>query len=124
MAVTNEYLGASYMPGVVIAILILIFGMKILETDVPEELYEVSQNAVFPSLSQEDVPLMENNLNFCAPKIVSETMSDEEQENRKGVTNQPYNVLKSNQAGGSGLKSKSGLKGGSKKPKLYNIQLV
>lgn len=124
MGVTNEYLGSSYMPGVVIAMLILIFGMKILETDVPEELYKVSQNAVFPSLSQEDVGLEEDALDFCAPKKVDPTVF-EQQENRTGVTNQPYDVLKSVQTGGSGFKGKSGFKGGSaKKVKMYNIQLV
>ena len=56
MGITNEYLGTSYLPGVIIAILILIFGLKILETNVPEELCLVVNNN-FPSLKQPEVDI-------------------------------------------------------------------
>lgn len=56
MGATNEYLGTSYLPGVIIALLILIFGLKILQTDIPEKLYPVV-NTNFPPLSQPKVDL-------------------------------------------------------------------
>ena len=42
MGVTNEYLGTSYLSGVIIACLILIFGLKILEINTPDDLCEVT----------------------------------------------------------------------------------
>ena len=117
MSVTNEYLGTSYMPGVVIAILILIFGLKILETPVPEELYTVPPGAVFPSLSQIEVPIKNvTDTDFCASKTIP-LVNPTNQVLQMSVTNQPFNVL-TKQKGGSIFK------GGSKKTKLYNIQLV
>jgi hypothetical protein len=56
MGATNEYLGTSYLPGVIIALLILIFGLKILNIDKPENLYSVV-NSNFPPLSQPQVNL-------------------------------------------------------------------
>jgi hypothetical protein len=50
MGTTNEYLGTSYLPGVIIALLILIFGLKILNTNTPEYLFPVF-NSNFPTLS-------------------------------------------------------------------------
>jgi hypothetical protein len=50
MGTTNEYLGTSYLPGVIIALLILIFGLKILDTNIPEYLFPVF-NSNFPTLS-------------------------------------------------------------------------
>jgi hypothetical protein len=38
MGVTNEFLGTSYLSGVIIACLILIFGLKILEINIPDDL--------------------------------------------------------------------------------------
>lgn len=68
MGVTNEYLGTSYLPGVIIAILILIFGLKILEVNVPEDLFKVT-NANFPPLIQPDVDLLTDQLvNMCSDK--------------------------------------------------------
>jgi hypothetical protein len=130
MTVANEYLGSSYMPGVVIAILILIFGMKILVTDVPAELYAVT-NAVFPPLSQKSVSIIDTDINLCSgtvPKIDIDALTA----SRVGVTGQPFNVLNLNQAdnkmrGGTKFgtkgKSKFGTKFGTKL-KMYNIQLV
>lgn len=68
MGVTNEYLGTSYLPGVIIAILILIFGLKILEVSVPEDLFKVT-NANFPPLIQPDVDLLTDHVvNMCSDK--------------------------------------------------------
>ena len=123
ISTANQYLRSAYMPGVVMAILILIFGLKILVTDAPTELYDVAKNAVFPSLSQKEVPIINAVINLCSgtaqtPDIIA---SDT---NRIGVTGQSFNVLASapntNQAGG---KMKGG-KGGKPKVKMYNIQLV
>jgi len=119
---TNKYLGASYMPGVIIAILILIFGMNILATDDPSaSLFSVM--AEFPPLSQppseKGVPV---DICFAVPK---EKPNREAGNKISNVTNQPVNVLKSLIRGGSKM-----FKGGNAKKlvtpkvKMYNIQLV
>jgi hypothetical protein len=121
---TNKYLGASYMPGVIIAILILIFGMNILATDDPSaSLFSVNLKAEFPPLSQ---PLSEKgepvDTCFAVPK---EKPNREAGNKISNVTNQPVNVLKSLIRGGSKM-----FKGGNAKKlvtpkvKMYNIQLV
>jgi aspartyl-tRNA synthetase len=92
ISAANDYLGSSYMPGVVIAIIILIFGMKILVTDVPTELYDVAKNAVFPSLSQKDVPIVDTSINLCDPSDLKPDVNAANA-NKIGVTNQPYDVL-------------------------------
>lgn len=125
MTVTNEYLGSSYMPGVVIAILILIFGLKILVTEVPEELYAVT-NAVFPPLSQKNVDIVDTTINLCSG-TVPKTDIDAQSASRIGVTGQPFNVLAPN----SNQQDDVNMKGGGRrkkiyipKVKMYNIQLV
>ena len=124
ISAANDYLGSSYMPGVVIAIIILIFGMKILVTDVPTELYDVAKNAVFPSLSQKDVPIVDTSINLCDPSDLKPDVNAANA-NKIGVTNQPYDVLNkasSSQMGGSGFKGGRAKK--APKVKMYNIQLV
>lgn len=66
MGITNEYLGPSYLPGVIIAILILIFGLKILETVEPADLCVV-KNPKFPSLNQPKVNLTKDFLSSLTP---------------------------------------------------------
>ena len=122
MTVTNEYLGSSYMPGVVIAILILIFGMKILVTEVPEELYMVT-NAVFPPLSQKNVDIVFTDINLCSG-TVSKTDVDAQAANQIGVTGQPFNVLAPNPNQNGKMKGGGGKKMYIPKVKMYNIQLV
>ena len=122
MSSTNKYLGTSYMPGVIIAILILVFGMNILAVDDPSSLFSVLK-AEFPPLSQ---PPSEKGqpVNTCFPEVKQKpnNMAGNKISN---VTNQPVNVLKSITRGGSKI-----FKGGNAKKivipkvKMYNIQLV
>ena len=109
------------MPGVIIAILILVFGMNILAVDDPSSLFSVK--AEFPPLSQ---PPSEKGqpVNTCFPEV------KQKPNNMAGdiisrVTGEPVNVLKSITRGGSKI-----FKGGNAKKivipkvKMYNIQLV
>jgi len=120
MAATNEYLGVSYLPGVIIAVLILVFGMNILDVSVPEELYKVTNvKASFPPLHQ-PVVKMEGETNNCVPiPIEKSNTEDTTQSILSKLTNNPINVL--NQTGGKIYKG-----GRAKIPKVkrYNIQLV
>jgi hypothetical protein len=132
MGITNEYLGTSYLPGVIIAILILIFGLKILETNVPEELCLVVNNN-FPSLKQPEVDIdyvkTLTAVDMCdnkPTKIVSDPKAivtvtgyqgSNVLENKKPSTapSAPPNPLK----GGRSIPVK-----GKPKTKLYNLKLV
>ena len=69
MGVTNEYLGTSYLSGVIIACLILIFGLKILEINTPDDLCEVTKTN-FPPLKQPEVDLVTvyKKVNMCDDK--------------------------------------------------------
>jgi hypothetical protein len=134
MGATNEYLGVSYMPGVIIAILILIFGMNVLAIDEPKALFSVLPNVEVPSLRHPPA-LKGAETNTCFP--VPDIKPADDAENRTGImTGQPINVLKATTIGGSKI-----FKGGrvknvflpkatmpkatkAPKVKMYNIQLV
>ena len=128
MATTNEYLGTSYLPGVIIALIILIFGLKVLEISPPEELYPVL-NSNFPPLTQPKlVPnsrLPEVNVCIDKPTPVSEP-----DKIIKTVTGfEGPDVLQKNEfrGGGRALKNsviKSVTNVIKSKTKLYNLKLV
>ena len=130
MSATNEYLGVSYMPGVVIAILILIFGMNILGIDEPKQLFPVLPDAEFPSLS---LPVMKqfNNdyYNPCDPKEADDTNATLPKNQISKLTGEKINVLEVNGNGNNNFTGGSKKMFGSNakklpKVKLYNIQLV
>ena len=131
MGVTNEYLGTSYLPGVIIALIILIFGLKVLETNIPEELFAVLKPN-FPPLSQPKVDLKtKNTVDICKE---DETFPEPAiTELIKSVTGfEGPNVLQNTKS--------NGLKGGGRsniktvtnisptvskiKQKIYNLKLV
>jgi hypothetical protein len=134
MGVTNEYLGTSYLPGVIIAILILIFGLKILEVNAPEDLFKVT-NSNFPALIQPDVDLLTDipPVNMCndkptklpdVPTIITtvtgftgsnvlQNVSASESLSHGGSSNKKINVGLQNQI----PKTKT-------KTKFYNLKLV
>jgi hypothetical protein len=124
MGAANQYLGKSYMPGVIIAILILIFGMNILTPDDPSStLFAVNLKAEFPPLSQ---PPAEKGIkqNSCFPEV-KEKVNDAMGDKISKVTNQPVNVLKSITKGGSKFfKGGNAKKSVTPKVKMYNVKLV
>ena len=125
ISAANEYLGSSYMPGVVIAIIILIFGMKILVTEVPEELFAVNSDAIFPSLSQKDLDNSATEIDLCSGTVPKTDVSAQAADG-VGVTGQPYNVLATpiSQTGGKMKGGRGVKKMYIPKVKMYNIQLV
>jgi hypothetical protein len=132
MSSTNDYLGASYMPGVIIAILILIFGMNMLVSgDASVALFEVVKNAEFPSLKEPPVQAGDNLIDNCKKETVS-IKSDVEMSKIKTITNEPANVLQMAQSlkGGRNKQINNYLQTGGKnqtgckKMKKYNIRLV
>ena len=135
MSSTNDYLGSSYMPGVTIAILILIFGMNILVSgDASVALFAVAnKNVDFPPLKEAPVE-GGNFINNCEKEKVN-IKSDVEISKIKTITNESANVLSTDTNNTSlkgGLKMQinkffqTGGKNqtGSKKEKKYNIRLV
>jgi|688.fasta_scaffold45487_5 hypothetical protein len=128
MGTTNQYLGTSYLSGVIIAIIILIFGLKILEIGIPEELFPVI-NSNFPPLSLAKVDLeTENKVDICKEEEeVTKTISKEEEVKTTTGFIGP-NIFDFN---------KVGFKGGAKsvrthevptkskpKTKIYNLKLI
>ena len=95
----NSYLGSSYTLGLIIAILILIFGMKLLiPNDVDDSLFSVL-NDKFPPLDQQ-VPQKGSPVDMCNKESNNELNTDTVTNMDTGisnVTNQPLNVLKINQ---------------------------
>ena len=124
MGTTNEYLGASYLPGVIIAVLILIFGMNILAVEEPLELFKILPNAVFPPLEHPVVRIDPNvTVNNCVAEALL-TKPPTDGNANSTATGEKINVLKtstSNLTGGSGGREK---KVTIPKVKRYNIQLV
>ena len=127
MGATNEYLGVSYMPGVIIAIVILIFGMNILAIDEPKALFPVLPNVEVPSLRQPPA-LKGDETNTCF-KVDDIAPSDNAGNKPGKMTGKPINVLIVNSSKGGGKNFKGGMvkkaflpKG--PKVKMYNIQLV
>jgi hypothetical protein len=122
MSATNEYLGVSYMPGVVIAILILIFGMNILGIDEPKQLFPVLPDAEFPSLSLPVMkPFNDDWYNPCNQNAKKNPNTPVIKNEISKLTGEKINVLQvngnNNFTGGSNAKKLP-------KVKLYNIQLV
>jgi hypothetical protein len=131
MVATNEYLGTSYLPGVIIALLILIFGLKILQTEVPEKLFPVV-NTNFPSLSQPKVDLeYPDKIEICKEE---KNYPDSKVKNEKTTTGfWTFNVLEkittkptaSYEGGGKAFKNVSKSTPTLKpKTKKYNLKLV
>jgi hypothetical protein len=129
MGITNEYLGTSYLPGVIIAIIILIFGLKVLETDIPEELFSVL-NSNFPPIKQPEVDLEtkldkvdvceEKNIYTTAEKIIKDSVTG-------FVGANVLNNTKVGQNGGRSVKKNmSNVPKPIQKPKtkIYNLKLV
>lgn len=126
MSSANSYLGSSYMPGVIIAILILIFGLNILiPDDADDNLFSVL-NANFPTLDQQ-VPKEGPSIDICKPDTnkTSNATNTNPIPSISIVTQQPSNVL---DVASSGNKM---IGGGKRKPsipksrqKIYNLKLV
>ena len=127
MGATNEYLGTSYLPGVIIALLILIFGLKILKTDIPEKLYPVL-NTNFPLLSQPQVNLDNKNpVKICEKeKNFTTSMRDR----IKSITGFfgpnvfDKNTTNTYQGGGRTVKPPVTTNVPKPKTKIYNLKLV
>ena len=125
MSSANSYLGSTYMPGVIIAILILIFGLNILIPDDAEDSLFSVLNTNFPTLDQQ-VPKEGINVDMCKPDLNTNTnMDTNPSPSISTVTKQPSNVL---EVASSGSKM---MGGGKRKPsvpkskqKLYNLKLV
>ena len=134
MSSTNSYLGSSYMIGLIIAILILIFGLNILIPDDPDDSLFSVLNPNFPTLEQQE-PKSGNSINMCnnkvdTNKVVSNTNTNTNSSiNISIVTKQPADVLeavipeKENKKiiGGGGKRKDSMTKS---KQKIYNLKLV
>jgi hypothetical protein len=130
----NSYLGTSYMLGVMIAILILIFGMNIL---VPNEVNDTLFSVLdfnFPSLNQQ-VPKEGSPIDMCNKEAYKEATNSTNINTNIGIskiTNQPLDVLKINQNKPEQVALTDPNKkmlGGKKEPikskqKLYKIKLV
>ena len=133
MGITNEYLGPSYLPGVIIAILILIFGLKILETVEPVDLCLV-KNPKFPSLNQPKVNLDKTALAALTPvDMCSDKPTDYIDRSANVTTVTGYlgsNVLENKTADNTTVPSKAliggapGLQKTKPKRKIYNLKLV
>jgi hypothetical protein len=132
MSSTNSYLGSSYMIGLIIAILILIFGLNILIPDDPDDSLFSVLNPNFPTLEQQE-PKSGNFIDICnskvdTNKVVSNT-NPKSSINISIVTKQPVDVLeavipeKENKKiiGGGGKRKDSMTKS---KQKIYNLKLV
>jgi hypothetical protein len=125
MSSVNSYLGTSYLPGAIIAILILIFKLNILiPDDVDNSLFSVL-NTNFPPLDQQ-VPKEGAPINMCNPDLDTNTTTNTNTTAIPSisiVTNQPSNVLEvassSNKIIGGGKRKIS-----MPKQKLYKIKLV
>jgi hypothetical protein len=121
----NSYLGTSYMLGVIIAILILIFRMNILvPSDTDDSLFSVL-NDKFPPLDQQ-VPKKGSSIDICNKDANKGTTNINIGTSINNITKQPLNVLKvipseptKKMIGGKretiNIKSKQ---------KLYNFKLV
>jgi len=134
MGITNEYLGPSYLPGVIIAILILIFGLKILETTEPADLCLV-KNPKFPSLNQPKVNLTKDFLSSLTPvDMCSDKPTPYIDRSANVTTVTGYlgsNVLENNMANNNMGSNITPLIGGAPglqktklKRKIYNLKLV
>jgi hypothetical protein len=134
MGSANSYLGSSYMLGVIIAILILIFGLNILIPDDPDDSLFSVLNPKFPTLDQQEAK-SGNSIDICnvdikkvdTNKVVSN--SDKNSSiNISIVTKQPADVLEVIIPEGN---TKKIIGGGKRKisitkskQKLYNLKLV
>ena len=124
----NNYLGSSYMVGVIIAILILIFGINILSpSDADDSLYSVVDKAMVLPLDQQE-PKPGSPINMCNKEanIFTNTNPDTGTSN---ITNQPLDVLKTIQTVSQNVSQNINMIGGKRKPllpkqKLYNLKLV
>ena len=133
MATTNEYLGTSYLPGVIIALIILIFGLKVLEISPPEELYQVL-NLNFPPLTQPKlVPESKSKLapvNVCIDKPTPVSEPDKIIKTVTGFDGPDVLQTIKLKGGGRALKNpvtnviKSVTNVIKSKTKLYNLKLV
>jgi hypothetical protein len=122
---TSSYLGSSYMPGAIIAILILIFGLNILIPDDADDTLFSVLNTNFPPLDKQ-VPKEGINVEICNPdinKLVAN--ADNKPSIISNVTKQPSNVLEvaspGNKMIGGGKRTPVVTKS---KQKLYNLKLV
>lgn len=116
----NSYLGSSYIPGVIIAILILIFGLKILVPDDAEtSLYQVLNPDAFPNFDL-DKPFADSDkspANLCDKNAQPTRDSAISSNSVTKVTEKPVNVTQpGGQQGGRKMKMP--------KQKMYNIRLV
>ena len=116
----NSYLGSSYMPGVIIAILILIFGLKILvPDDADTSLYQVLNPDAFPKFDL-DKPFADSDrspANLCDKNVQPIRDNSNISNAFTKVTEKPVDVT---QPGGQ----KGGRKIKMPKQKMYNIRLV
>jgi hypothetical protein len=131
MSVTNVYLGTSYLPGVIIALIILIFGLKVLEINPPEELFSVL-NPNFPPIKQPEVDLETKlpEVDVCEEKNIFTTAEKIIKDSVTGFVG--ANVLNNTKVGQNGGKSiKKNVSNVPKpistpkpKSKIYNLKLV
>jgi hypothetical protein len=134
MGATNEYLGTSYLPGVIIALLILIFGLKILNTDIPKKLFPVL-NSNLPPLKQ---PLVNLQTKMMPVEICKEeeTFPDPLGEIKQTITGfwgpsvldknktKPGTTTGTTMSGGRGIKKSPERNIPKPKTKMYNLKLV
>jgi hypothetical protein len=128
MSSTNTYLGSTYMPGVIIAILVVIFYMKILvPDDASDYLYPVV-NTNFPTVEPSIVE-KGGEVKTCAEPVNNVIDTSSINSDVSKITGQPVNVLQEITGGiTGGRKSFKNMEGGRSKKipksKLYNIKLV
>jgi hypothetical protein len=102
----NSYLGSSYMLGLIIAILILIFGLKILiPSDADDSLFSVL-NDKFPPLDQQ-VPKKGSPIDMCNKEANTDLNVNAGVSSISNITKQPSNVLKMNLNKSMGMPTKS-----------------
>jgi hypothetical protein len=127
MSSTSSYLGSSYMPGVIIAILILIIGLNILIPDDADDTLFSVLNTNFPALDQQE-PKAGGPIEMCNPDINKVSSDKKPSIDISIVTKQPADVLEVTTLQGEPNKTIGGGKrkiGMTKsKQKLYNLKLV
>lgn len=126
MGTTNEYLGTSYLSGVIIALVILIFGLKVLEIGKPDDLLPVV-NPNFPPVSLPKVNLeTENKVDICKEENTPTESKIEPEKTASGFIGSNVFDFQPIGSKGGGRLAKSREVPTKPKPKIkmYNLKLV